>query len=56
MTGPDGEEKIWVALTTQFPDVPVTARKEVRAILGTVGTVVQLLKLRGFEGRKVAQC
>ena len=24
--------------------------------LGTVGTVVQLLKLRGFEGRKVAQC
>ena len=23
---------------------------------GTVGTVVQLPKLRGFEGRKVAQC
>eukprot|EP01043_Picozoa_sp_COSAG02_P091518 COSAG02_NODE_28232_length_593_cov_1.202429_1_plen_121_part_00 len=32
LTGPDGEEKIWVALTTQFRDVPLTARKEVRAM------------------------
>ncbi len=32
LTGPDGEEKIWVALTTHFPDVPMTARKEVRAM------------------------
>ena len=47
-----------ISKTTSFIvcDGSLTMRHAAATVLGTVGTVVQLLKLRGFEGRKVAQC